>query len=375
MGITQICSTLVRFGNAEGHQPDSRTTVSTVTSAAVSGRRAPGLRAILLTIVVVLGACGNSTSQPSGPRVVATLHVGVTPGVPVLGGGFVWVPNSADGTVSKIDPRSDRVVDTIRVGDPARLRKRGCTPPNVHDVPVGSFLVRLCDIPSALAFGAGSLWAARGDGPDIVRIDPRSDHVLATIPLAGQPFGLAFGPSGLWVTDWLNDSLSRVDPEQNQVVATHAGLGGGAAGLLVTSDAVWVSESQSDLLLRVDPHSLGVVARIPVGRLPLALADLGGAVWVRNEKGSSVDRIDPAQNAVVTSIPVGFFLGRDGQDGIGLTSRGLWVGGLDLELVDPARARVSARVPLSAVAVAGDGKADLWTSDLAGTVSHVVAPP
>jgi DNA-binding beta-propeller fold protein YncE len=145
--------------------------------------------------------------------------------------------------------------------------------------------------------------------------------------------------------------------------------------LLVTSDAVWVSDSQADQLLRVDPHSLGVVARIPVGRLPLALAYLGGAVWVRNEKGSSVDRIDPAHNAVVSRIPVGFFLGRDGQDGIGVTSHGLWVGGLDLQLIDPARARVSARVPLPAVAAAGDGKNSLWTSDLAGTVSHVVATP
>jgi DNA-binding beta-propeller fold protein YncE len=298
--------------------------------------------------------------------------VGTTPGVPVLGGGFVWVPNSAEGTVSKIDPRAERVVDTIRVGDPALLQKRGCLAPDIHAVPVGAFGVRLCDVPSALAFGAGSLWAARGDGPAIVRIDPGSDRLLATIPFPGQPFGLAFGPSGLWVTDWLNDSLSLIDPIQNRVVTTRAGFGGGPAGLLVTADAVWVSDSQADLVLRVDPHSLGVLARIPVGRLPLAMAYFAGAVWVRNEKGSSVARIDPATNQVVTRIPVGFFLGRDGQDGIGVTSHGLWVGGLDLELIDPARARVTARVHHAAVAVAGDGKDSLWTSDLGGTISHVV---
>jgi streptogramin lyase len=354
----------------------ARRTVDPPQDAVMNGGRAPALAAILLMSAMVLGACGQSTSSPpSGPHVAATLHVGVTPGVPVVGGGFVWVPNSADGTISKIDPRTDRVVDTIRVGDPALLRERGCTPPNVHDVPVGSFLVRLCDIPSALAFGAGSLWAAKGDGPAILRIDPRSDRVTATIPFAGQPFGLAFGPSGLWVTDWVNASLSLVDPEQNRVIGTRTGLGGGPSGVLVTSDAVWVSESQADLLLRVDPHTLSVVASIPVGRLPVALAYFRGAVWVRNEKGSSLDRVDPAQNAVVTRVPVGFFLGRDGQDGIGVTAHGLWVGGLDLESVDPALARVSGRVPLAAVAVAGDEKANLWTSDLAGTVSHVVTAP
>jgi DNA-binding beta-propeller fold protein YncE len=330
--------------------------------------------ATLLVCMLMLAGCGQSASPPSGPHLAATIHVGATPGVPVVGGGFVWVPNSADGTVSKIDPRADRVVDTIRVGDPARLRERGCTPPNVHDVPVGSFLVRLCDIPSALAFGAGSLWAAKGDGPAIVRIDPRSDQVLATIPFAGQPFDIAFGPSGLWVTDWLNGSLSLVDPGQNRVIASRGGIDGGPSGLLVTSDAVWVSDSQADMLLRLDPRGLNVVARIPVGRLPVALAYFGGAVWVRNEKGSSMDRIDPARNVVVSRVPVGFFLGRDGQDGIGVTSGGLWVGGVDLQLIDPARGRVAARVPLAAVAVAGDGKANLWTSDLAGTVSHVAVP-
>jgi DNA-binding beta-propeller fold protein YncE len=341
--------------------------------------------AVLLVIAVVLGACAQGATPPSGPHVVATLRVGTTPGLPVVGGGFVWVPNSADGTVSKIDPGADRVVDTIAVGDTAQLRKRKisvadptqvrerrCTPFNIHDAPVGSFVVRLCDVPSALAFGAGFLWATKGDGPAIVRIDPRSDQVLNTIPFEGQPFGLAFGPSGLWVTDWLNGTLSLVDPQQNRVVNTRTGIAGGPAGLLVTSDAVWVSDSQADLVLRFDPRSLALVARIPVGRLPLALAYYRGTVWVRNEKGSSVDRIDPALNTVKPPIPVGFFLGRDGQDGIGLTSQGLWVGGLDLELIDPARARVTGRVPLSAVAVAGDGKSSLWTSNLAGTVSHVV---
>ena len=97
----------------------------------------------------------------------------------------------------------------------------------------------------------------------------------------------------------------------------------------------------------------------------------GGSVWVRNTKSSSLDRIDPAQNAVQAEIPVGFFLGRDGQDGIGLTSHGLWVGGLDLEFVDAGKGRVTSRLAVPSVAVAGDGRTNVWTSDLGGTVSHV----
>jgi DNA-binding beta-propeller fold protein YncE len=323
-----------------------------------------------LILALVFAACAQGGSPPpGGPHVVATIHVGTTPGLPLAAGGYVWVPNSADGTISKIDPRANRVADTIRVGDTAALQQQGCKPPDIHAVPVGSFIVRLCDIPSSLAFGAGSLWAAKGDGPAVVRIDPGTDRVQATVPIPGHPFAMAFGPSGLWVMDWLDASISLLDPAQNRVVATRAGVPGGS--LMEAAGALWVANSQADQLLRVDPKSLDVAATIPVGRLPLALASLDGAVWVRDEKGSAVERIDPERNHVVSRIPVGFFLGRDGQDGIGLTARGLWVGGLDLEMVDPARGRVTERVPLTTIAVAGDGKDSLWTSNLAGTVSRV----
>ena len=48
---------------------------------------------------------------------MTTIPVGAGPTGIAVGAGAVWVANSRDGTVSRIDPRRDRVVATIAVGD------------------------------------------------------------------------------------------------------------------------------------------------------------------------------------------------------------------------------------------------------------------
>ena len=76
--------------------------------------------------------------------------------------GFVWVANH-DGepttSVSKIDPATMRVVDVIPVG---------------ADDFAG---------PEWILSGAGSIWTNVNSLPNVVvRIDPRTDRILATIP-------------------------------------------------------------------------------------------------------------------------------------------------------------------------------------------------
>lgn len=76
--------------------------------------------------------------------------------------GSVWVANHNGGpttSVSKIDPATMRVVDVIPVG---------------ADDFAG---------PASILSSAGSIWTNVNSIPNvIVRIDPRTDHILATIP-------------------------------------------------------------------------------------------------------------------------------------------------------------------------------------------------
>jgi YVTN family beta-propeller protein len=77
---------------------------------------------------------------------VATIRVGTNPVDGVVGpDGLVWIPNQGDNTVSRIDPATNRVVTTVRVGN-------------------GPFVVRR-------AFG--DLWASSFAGDDVWRIRVR----------------------------------------------------------------------------------------------------------------------------------------------------------------------------------------------------------
>jgi YVTN family beta-propeller protein len=67
--------------------------------------------------------------DPSASSIV-TIPVGDGPEAVVVGAGAVWVANRLDGSVSRIDPQTNEVVETIEVGN----------------------------APSGLAFADGQLW-------------------------------------------------------------------------------------------------------------------------------------------------------------------------------------------------------------------------
>jgi YVTN family beta-propeller protein len=77
--------------------------------------------------------------------VTATIRVGDQPSKLAVAAGQVWVTNFGDGTVSRIDPRSGRVV-----GRAVAVGRR----------PVG------------IAFGAGHLWVASLSDGTVTKIRP-----------------------------------------------------------------------------------------------------------------------------------------------------------------------------------------------------------
>jgi len=270
----------------------------------------PGLgRRAAIAGLAVLAGCASSGPAPSrlsppSEGLGHVIHVGKDPASSATGAGFVWVPNTADGTVSKIDPASNRVVDTIHVGSRTGLLAARCGPSDVHQAPYGSAQLRACDLPSGLAVGEGSLWVTGNDQQALLRIDPRTDRVQATIPLGSRPFDVAAGAGMVWVSDFFDDGLWRVDPTTNRVTAHLAGLAHGPSTIRVSPDAVWVANSRDSQLTRIDPATNRAVASIAMGRRPLAMA-LTNYLWVRDDFDETVTKVDPATNRVVDVITVG----------------------------------------------------------------------
>ncbi len=332
---------------------------------------------VVVAIVLALVSCTPSQAVPSGP-VLASIAVGSRPGTPAVGLGAVWIPNTGDGTVSRIDPASNRRVATFHVGDAGAFYRRVCQPyGSVHSFMVTTFHVRRCDLPSSIATANGLLWVAKNDTNTILAIDPKDGHQVASIPVGVTPFELRANDQALWVTSYDDNVVVRIDVRSKQVVQTIA-QPGGPSGLALDGENVWVAISRTGTVARIDASSNRVVATIPVpcsascwsGPTPLPIAVASGAVWVRNEGIGTLSRIDPTTNTVVATLDVNTFNGRSGQDAIAVAPSGIWLVGISVEAVDPASNRVVKTIDQPGITLAY-GYGSLWVTDTSGRILRI----
>jgi hypothetical protein len=150
---------------------------------------------VVVVGVWVLSVQSETATPPAAPRVVANVAIaGGLSGSARTGFGSVWLSDSNQGQILRVDPRTRRVTARIPVGGEASI-----------DV------------------GAGSVWAAGNgisSGP-LLRIDPRTGKVVKRIPMrtpSGVPFQGGFvltAPSRVWV---LGNGAIAIDPVTNRVV-------------------------------------------------------------------------------------------------------------------------------------------------------------
>jgi virginiamycin B lyase len=167
--------------------------------------------------------------DPATDKVVAEIYVPTgSYGLAFGGSGndeALWVTSTEHDSVSRIDPHTNLVVETIAVGKAPRF----------------------------IAVGAGAVWTLnQGDG-SVSRIDPKTNKVVATVEV-GVPGGggdIAAGEGSVWVTSF-EFPLSRIDPSTNAVVQQFFGKGGDA--VRVGLGSVWLSDLAAGTVWRLDPR-------------------------------------------------------------------------------------------------------------------------
>lgn len=173
------------------------------------------------------------------------------------GAGSVWISSDRNGVLSRIDPRVNQVVATIKVA------------PNSYGA----------------MFGFGAVWVTSRAEPGLLqRIDPASNSVSHTIAVGSKPRFLAVGAGSVWTLSQGDGTVSRVDPTANRVVATIAVDGPPKGGDIdVGAGRVWV-RGEKVTLSEIDPRSNEVVVRYhrpsASGAVPVKN---GGAVRVAND--------------------------------------------------------------------------------------------
>lgn len=284
--------------------------------------------------------CGVFTAlavPPPVAMVTAKIPVGSVPSDIAIGAGGVWVTDLVGNALFRIDPATNQVAGSVALGVPSAA------------------------MPMAVAASGDALWVASItlSSPSqgmVLRVDPASMSVVATIPVGPGALDIAAGGGGVWVISARDGTVTRIDPATNSVTATvHVGVNPGGIG--VGAGAVWVADYLGAALVRLDQATGQVVATIKLAGLARKVAATPDAVWVGVANGSdatlgSLVRVDPKTNAIVASIPL-----KADPWGVASTASAVWVAAAEVSdaiWVNPVTDTIGGRVPVGGDSIGVD---------------------
>jgi virginiamycin B lyase len=307
------------------------------------GGRARRSRVTVVRVRVLRKAPGLPTIP-----IAATIAVGREPGAPPTGFGAIWVPNTGDGTLARVDPATNALVTRIRYAPARPANERG-------------------DFYDSAAVGHGSVWVASDQQGTVSRIDPASNQVTATIAVGSRPAEVTATTDAVWAARFLSGTATRIDPATNTRVDrdTSASL----TGAVGDGSTIWLLVNQPQTVLHLDSAGreiahADVTPSAPVQRSFLYtwwLAAGEGSIWATHPNQGVVSRIDPATARVVARIPV--TLGR--LFGVAVGGGSAWaVTDRALGRIDPSTNRVVARTPLPVSGFTGVtvGEGAVWAT-------------
>jgi YVTN family beta-propeller protein len=183
------------------------------------------------------------------------------------------------------------------------------------------------------------------------------------------------------------NSLAAINPATGRIVA-EVPVGATPAAVAVGGGAVWVLNADDQTISRVDASTKGV-RTLAIGATPTDLAAGAGGVWVGNggklaraqfagTTAVALTRLDARTGAVLANVPLpesGSTRSNVAQNHIALAAGSVWAIAPDFSLVriDPARNKVTAIArDLAAVAVAADRGA-VWVLSDQGTLARLAA--
>jgi Tol biopolymer transport system component len=292
--------------------------------------------------VWALASTGESGSDvlvridPATDRAVATTSLAPGPWYVAAGAGAVWVgfPNSS--MIQRVDAATNEVTGQIRLpGDGVtsiaaddqavwvevihdrsdqglqNLASLVRIDPQTSEVVATIPLEGLSGYDDEIAIGTGVVWVAGVNltgpseerGADLLRIDPITNTVSAVLPVSA--FSVQAGTDAVWVTapaDGVNDSLHQpeawvtreIDPSSDEISAPTP-LPGNVSGVLaVTADGVWFSGYDAEG--RIHPVRLqdgvfdGSVPPIDAMYTDMVFDGATGTIWVAATTG--LKRVD-----------------------------------------------------------------------------------
>jgi YVTN family beta-propeller protein len=313
----------------------------------MGGRAAAWLLGGVAIIVAAVGAAVLFLLfGGGGPDVSAPIPIGRPPLRITADAQGAWVTSERDGTVTRLDPASGKVLRQVTLQ------------PGI----------------SGIAIGSKWLWVTDPRRHQLLRLDAKALRQQQAIPIPGAPGAIALSanPNRVWVADEGGGGISVVNAENDSRIRTRLPpraaplrLGAGAGGL-------WASSASTGRVRRIDLGTLKVGRPIPAGRRPAGITVAHGLVWVTNPPTGSVTEVDPSTEQVRAQVEVGSKPG-----GIDAGTKTIWVanGGdgtvtrIDLESGEVEGGPIGVGPEPGAVAVGGEA---VWIANNGdGTVTRI----
>lgn len=267
--------TVATHPEAKSAEPDVETIKSTSPQTALSRRRwafaaAAAAVAAAAVVAVVLALGGSSAKHRSAQRAQgfpkAAITVGNAPDGIVIGHGSVWVANAGDGTVTRIDQISGKVLGTTRYAS----HSNAAAPITI----VGS-----------------TVWVADTAAGTLRRLDARSGKLVgAPVNAGGHPVAITSAASALWLANYNNNTVARIDPSSGTPIGTPIRVGSHPKRLGVGMGSVWVANAGEGTVTRIDAGTGRVIGTVQVGDHPSAMTLAAGDIWVASADNNTVSR-------------------------------------------------------------------------------------
>jgi YVTN family beta-propeller protein len=295
--------------------------IAVVLSAAgvIGGSEEKGSAAKQVAATPTATPAATATPPPAAetqPKAVASVKVGKGPdGIAVDETGVVWVNNHDEGTVTRIDGKTGKVLgEPFKVGTNVDgiATGKGITYVAVAgedrvqrfegaDQPVEGGSVKVGDDPEAIALGKQLVWVANRRNNSVNRLD------RATPSTVGGPIGVGSGPTGIfvgkstvWVANTGDNTVTRIDPSTAKIKGEPTAVGNSPRGIKEGFKSAWVANSADNTVTRLDRETGQPIGQpIEVGNNPREIAIGLGFVWVTNRDDGTVTRIDPKTARVV----------------------------------------------------------------------------
>lgn len=297
---------------------------------------------ILGSALLLLASCGGQDSvkeevgAPSAGKLTETLRLRDSTQYQAIAAGSLWLPNSNYGTVTRLDLDKSKVTAVIEVSSDPQSAPYDADPQSVaasgdqiwvsHRArkavsridPKTNRVVERIPVGIAafgIAIDGDTLWLTDVERNVVARVDTKENRVLKKIDLPA-PVGIVVGAESVWVAEMgpmvdKPSKLARINPQTNEVAEEMPLESSHPQSITFGAGSVWIANGEGSCTVsRVDPETNKEVARIDTGLSVFDVAIGGGSVWAVGDvidspgckesyKESALVRIDPATNKVV----------------------------------------------------------------------------